>query len=252
MKVCSRCKVEKPLSDFAKSACKKDGYTYSCKGCIESGRKARLAADPDRAARLREADAARKRAKADEIYQKLKARKEADAEYAERLKSYAQKYAEKNREKELARGKKYRQATTSRNESREGYNEYMRVWRKENSARINEKNREKRRANPELAKLDNERRRASHNPLISRDTMLKNNYGITLNEYNVMYSNQDGKCAICGENHPDHGNAGLVVDHCHVNGNVRALLCTHCNKGIGQLREDVLRLTNAIEYLKRF
>lgn len=252
MKICSRCKVEKLLDDFAKSACKKDGHTYSCKACIELGRKARLAADPERAARLREADAARKRAKADEIYQKVKARKEADVEYAERLKSYTQRYVEKNREKELARGKEYRQAATSRSESREAYNEYMRLWRRENSERINEKNREKRRANPELAKLDNERRRARHNPLVNRDTMLKNNYGITLDRYQEMYSSQDGKCAICGDSKADCGKDGLVVDHCHDSGAVRKLLCTHCNKGLGQFREDTQRLSKAIEYLKTF
>jgi hypothetical protein len=252
MKICSRCKVDKPFDDFAKSACKKDGYTYSCKACIELGRKVRLAADPERAERLREADAARKRVKAVEIYEKLKARKAADSEYSDRLKSYAEKYAEKNRLSELARGKEYRQVVTSRSESREAYNQYMREWRRENSTRINEKNREKRRSDPEMAKLDNERRRARHNPLNGRNSMLRNNYGITLEGYLQRYSDQDGKCAICGENHPDHGKSGLVVDHCHVNGNVRALLCTHCNKGIGQFREDVLRLQKAIEYLKRF
>jgi hypothetical protein len=252
MKVCARCKVEKPLEDFAKSACKKDGRTYSCKACLEIGRKERLAADPERAARLREADAARKRAKADEIYQKIQTRKESDLAYAERLKSYSAKYAEKNRLKELARGKEYRQTTTSRSESREAYNEYMREWRRENSARINEKNREKRKANPELAKLDNERRRASHNPLASRNSMLMNNYGITLEDYLARYEDQGGKCAICGDSKPDCGKDGLVVDHCHDKGNVRRLLCTHCNKGLGHFRDDIHRLSNAIEYLKLF
>lgn len=252
MKVCSRCNVEKPLDDFAKSACKKDGHTYSCKACIEIGRKARLAADPERAARLREADAARKRAKAEEIYQKIKAKKAADQEYADRLKSYSAKYAEKNRVKELARGREYKQTVTSRSESREAYNAYMREWRRENSARVNEKNREKRRANPELAKLDNERRRARHDPLLQRDTMLKRNYGITLDQYREMYLSQDGKCAICDESKPDCGKDGLVVDHCHDSGNVRKLLCTHCNKGIGQFKEDIHRLNKAIEYLELF
>ena len=33
MKVCGSCKVEKPLSDFARNKAKKDGYQTQCKSC---------------------------------------------------------------------------------------------------------------------------------------------------------------------------------------------------------------------------
>ena len=32
-KVCSKCKVEKPLSEFHRSPSTQDGHTYCCKSC---------------------------------------------------------------------------------------------------------------------------------------------------------------------------------------------------------------------------
>lgn len=42
-KVCTKCKVEKPLSDFWRHHITKDGYAYRCKSCIEREKKQRLA-----------------------------------------------------------------------------------------------------------------------------------------------------------------------------------------------------------------
>lgn len=252
MKRCSKCGIEKPLGDFAKSAAKKDGRTYACKVCLEIDRKARLAADPERAQRLRELDAARKRQKADEIYQKIRARKESDAGYAERLKSYARKYAEKNREKELERGRNYRQFITGGSETREEYNAYMREWVRKNSERINTARRERLKTDPEYAEKVRARDRARYaaDPFSHRSERLKSVYGITLGEYMVMYASQDGKCAICGNDRPCDGKDGLVVDHCHTHGHVRKLLCVYCNTGLGQFKDDVQILQKAIDYLK--
>lgn len=48
----------------------------------------------------------------------------------------------------------------------------------------------------------------------------------TLNEYDVLLEQQDGKCAIC-KNSPN--GRRLDVDHNHTNGKVRGLLCWRCN-----------------------
>lgn len=252
MKKCSRCGVVKPLDDFAKSKAKKDGRTYSCKVCIEIGRKERLAANPEKAALIRERDAARKREKAAEIYQKIKQRKESDAEYAERLKGYARKYAEENREKELARGRNYRLSVTGDDESREAYNAYMRQWTTQNSERLNKARRDRLKNDPEYAEKIRLRERMNYavDPDTHRSNRLKSTYGITLDEYREMYLEQEGKCAICGTHCPDHGKLGLVVDHCHNKGHIRKLLCSMCNKGIGHFRDDVQLLRNAIDYLE--
>lgn len=70
-------------------------------------------------------------------------------------------------------------------------------------------------------------------------------YGITEEEYNKMISSQNNLCAIC--NKPSHKT--LFIDHDHVTGKVRGLLCSHCNTGIGFFKDDIAALANAIKYL---
>jgi hypothetical protein len=58
---------------------------------------------------------------------------------------------------------------------------------------------------------------------------LKKKYGITLEDYAIMFRRQGGKCDICGRE--ETGN--LAVDHCHMTGQVRGLLCGSCNRKLG-------------------
>lgn len=94
------------------------------------------------------------------------------------------------------------------------------------------------------------------NPLRAKDASLKKSYGISYDQYAAMYSLQDGKCAICGAHGEffDSKNGRtktLVVDHCHVSGAVRALLCPSCNKGLGSFGDSVETLQNAAAYIER-
>ncbi len=70
-----------------------------------------------------------------------------------------------------------------------------------------------------------------------------------------MHEQQNGKCAICGVSIALVGTKnikdGAHVDHDHVTGNIRGLLCHNCNAGIGYLREDISLLENAIQYLNK-
>ena len=68
-------------------------------------------------------------------------------------------------------------------------------------------------------------------------------YGMTTEDYDNMYDDQDGKCAICKRA------IQLVVDHCHDSGNVRGLLCNGCNLGIGYFEDSPDRLIGAIKYI---
>lgn len=185
-------------------------------------------------------------------YAQIKARKESDPEYAARLKGYADKYKEKNLEKEKERQRVGK--AVKRSEDREAYNAYMREWSRKNRDSISTRLKTRLLTDEEYAERVRlqARERYAENPDPKRSERLKFTYGITLDDYRAMYSAQNGRCEICGDHKPDNGKDGLVVDHCHTIGTVRALLCTHCNKGIGQFREDVLRLTKAIEYLKLF
>lgn len=72
-------------------------------------------------------------------------------------------------------------------------------------------------------------------------------YGLTLEQYDEMVRKQHGRCAICRTTSP--GKKGLVVDHCHRNGHVRALLCGKCNTLIGLADEDPRILMQAMRYI---
>lgn len=77
-------------------------------------------------------------------------------------------------------------------------------------------------------------------------------YHITPAEYNQMWIIQDGKCAICGQPETAKQNGTiklLAVDHNHVTGENRSLLCTKCNVAIGCLLEDNDRLQKCMTYL---
>lgn len=80
---------------------------------------------------------------------------------------------------------------------------------------------------------------------------LKHRYGITLEKYEEMYRQQDGKCAICNREDAGRNNSNVFcVDHCHETGVVRGLLCMPCNSALGQLKDDVNLLKKAINYLE--
>lgn len=80
------------------------------------------------------------------------------------------------------------------------------------------------------------------------------NYGISYEEYEEMLIDQEGVCAICGceETNNTRGKINrLCIDHNHDSGEVRGLLCHKCNVGIGNLKEDIDILINAIKYLNK-
>src|SRR3990167_2688355 len=69
-------------------------------------------------------------------------------------------------------------------------------------------------------------------------------YGLSEEQYLKLLKNQDYKCKICGKL------TKLVIDHCHLNINVRGLLCSNCNAGLGMFEDNVYFLEEAIKYLK--
>lgn len=82
-----------------------------------------------------------------------------------------------------------------------------------------------------------------------KSSMLKREYGITLEQYNDMAKEQDKKCFIC-EVSEDSLSRPLNVDHNHKTNKVRKLLCCNCNTAIGLLKDDpelVLKVKNYLE-----
>ena len=72
-------------------------------------------------------------------------------------------------------------------------------------------------------------------------------YGITREDFVRRFREQDGRCAICNTEITD---KTCHIDHDHESKKVRGLLCDLCNKGLGQFRDSISNLQNAISYLK--
>jgi len=80
-------------------------------------------------------------------------------------------------------------------------------------------------------------------------TNLIKKFGINADQYEAMFVEQNGVCAICRK--LEICNRDLCVDHCHTSNRVRGLLCTNCNMALGKFQDSIEYLQNAVEYLKR-
>lgn len=76
---------------------------------------------------------------------------------------------------------------------------------------------------------------------------LEKDFGMSEEDYNVLYSKQDGRCAICNKE----VRYRLVVDHNHTTGKVRGLLCRQYNLLLGLLNDDIGKTKSVIAYLER-
>jgi len=75
-------------------------------------------------------------------------------------------------------------------------------------------------------------------------------FGLTPDDYNNMFDKQQGCCAICGI-HQSELKTALAIDHCHVTGQVRGLLCGKCNRALGLANDDIGILLTMVDYLNK-
>lgn len=87
------------------------------------------------------------------------------------------------------------------------------------------------------------------NKLSRRYTNVKSLYELEKEDYNRLFENQNGQCAICSI---ELDFIKAHVDHNHLTKKVRGLLCGRCNRALGQVREDLGTLVKAIAYLVKF
>jgi hypothetical protein len=177
MKKCTKCKVNKSLTDYHKSKISKDRHVSACKVC-ESKRKQDLY-DP---------------IKHNETYEKGKVKylarqKVYYAENKEVIKKTSKAYYKKNKQKWLEAGWKAKGI----------FNRQGKIFTKEDF------------------------------------------------DYELTRANQE--CEICHNDGNEH-KKGLCVDHDHNTGIVRGILCGHCNVAIGMFKDDIIKLNQAIKYLK--
>lgn len=73
-------------------------------------------------------------------------------------------------------------------------------------------------------------RSTEHGQIAQLDYLFRRKYGITAADYFAMLSAQGGNCALCLL--PPETKRRLAVDHDHITGKVRGLLCTKCNSAL--------------------
>ena len=119
---------------------------------------------------------------------------------------------------------------------RDQYNKYRRKWRRLNPDKVKAETMKRRRPTPEENRKNN----------------LKSTYGITIEQYNVIFKKQKGRCAIC-KRPPTGGGIDqrLCVDHDHLKDRIRELLCGKCNRALGLFSENIKFMESAIRYLRR-
>ena len=81
--------------------------------------------------------------------------------------------------------------------------------------------------------------------------------GVDADRYQEMLKEQGGVCAICGKPERATDKASgkikdLAIDHCHATGEVRALLCSNCNRALGLFNDDPAMLAKARSYVLRY
>lgn len=94
------------------------------------------------------------------------------------------------------------------------------------------------------------------NALELRDARFRRLYNISLEQYVVMFEAQGGRCKICRQA----SDIALSVDHDHACCSerarscgecIRGLLCSNCNKGLGNFQDNPEILRSALSYLAR-
>jgi hypothetical protein len=109
--------------------------------------------------------------------------------------------------------------------NREQINATKRAWTKKNRDKVNE--------------FDRARHRERH---------LRKKYGLSLDQFERLLKTQKYCCEICRE--PLDGKR-IAVDHCHMTGYVRSLLCLSCNSAIGFLKHSDKIAVAAAHYLSK-
>jgi predicted nucleic acid-binding Zn ribbon protein len=91
---------------------------------------------------------------------------------------------------------------------------------------------------------------AEHARFVKSLWNVSSRYGLSRDDYREAWYRQDGKCAICRQPERTARNHLLSVDHDHVTGRFRGLLCSHCNRAIGLLLDDPEVIDAAARYVR--
>lgn len=128
---------------------------------------------------------------------------------------YRRNWYRRNREREIAR---------------------VHAWQQANADRVNARSAEYRKK-PGRARA-------------MRDLYYRRTFGLSADDVDDLIARQQDRCAICGRR--PQRLASLHLDHDHTNGKIRGVLCSTCNQGLGQFKEDPALLDAAAAYLRQY
>jgi hypothetical protein len=110
---------------------------------------------------------------------------------------------------------------------------YGKKWRDENKEQDRERKKKYREEDPERF----------------RNNTIRSRYGIEAEDVEQIVESQNNSCAICLKVFESRNDRR--IDHCHITGKVRGILCHKCNSALGYFGEDTKNLSRAIVYLEK-
>lgn len=145
------------------------------------------------------------------------------------VKIQRKKYYSNNRDKEIQRCKNYR------NKNKDKISVYNKYYKTKHSRTIKQKYKKWKNNNKDKIKI------------YDRNKWLKIKFRINHKIYLKMLNMQNNVCFICNN---ENKNRFLCIDHNHATNKIRKLLCTSCNAGLGNFKENIDIMYKAIKYLK--
>jgi hypothetical protein len=173
--ICTKCRLEKPVTEFSKNKSRKTGYCAHCKSCAAI--KQALYLEKNR-------DNAEFKARRTEIERRYRQKRKDDSEYKTYRIERQRAYVQRNREAVNQRDRE-RNERPERQQQRKAN---MRNWYEANREHIRNYHRNYRRLKPEMRRAQTERRRS-----------LKRNAegNFSAQDITTKYEQQSGRCYWC-------------------------------------------------------
>ena len=167
-------------------------------------------------------------------------------EQRQRKRDIDNKYRQNRTEEKKEANRKYCREYYKKNKKR--MLEHTRKWNENNKERMEEYRKKYYKKNKEKIK-EYWRDYQQKNPDAYRNTSLKANYGITLEDRNRMIEEQDGYCKnpFCLVKLSDIPERHVHVDHDHKTGEIRGIMCHECNTNLGKIEKNPLRFKGLLQ-----
>jgi hypothetical protein len=221
-KTCNNCGVLKSFAEFRKRTGSVESYPSRCLSCQAAMSK-----------KWRENNPEKLRAQRERTYATGK-KKRQERRSAQGLYAIGQKVTEEGVFCGSCKVRKSPEDFSKSSYTASGYYASCKICKRKSANAWLDRNREK----------SNARHRKHH-----RKNHLKQNYNLTIDDFNRLVQNQKGACAICLNKFAENKSGKPHVDHDHNTGIVRGILCGYCNSALGMFRDNEEVLRNAINYL---